>query len=207
MKLLLVRHGHITSNLTGTLDTSQPGPGLTTLGWEQAMRLPHSFADAAIDSIHASTLIRTVETAQPLADQRNLPIIIHEGLREIDAGTLEMLGDPTSLRLYLGTARAWTNGHLARRMPGGTDGIEFVDRFTRTVNKIAASGSQYAVAFSHGAAIRVWVSLHCTNIPNDYGVDHELGNTGTVLLTQEENGDWQLLDWGTEAPVALRSAN
>jgi len=92
-------------------------------------------------------------------------------------------------------------------MPGGTDGSEFVDRFTRTMNKIAASGSQNAVAFSHGAAIRVWVSLHCTNIPNDYGVDHELGNTGTVLLTRDENQEWQLLDWRTDAPVALQSAN
>jgi broad specificity phosphatase PhoE len=38
------------------------------------------------DAIYASSMIRTQETAAPLADLLGLPIVVLPGLREIDAG-------------------------------------------------------------------------------------------------------------------------
>jgi broad specificity phosphatase PhoE len=38
------------------------------------------------DGISASSMIRTQETAAPLADLLGLPIVVLPGLREIDAG-------------------------------------------------------------------------------------------------------------------------
>ena len=70
MRLLLVRHGQTAANVRGELDTAIPGPGLTRLGRRQAKAIPTELADEAIDGIYSSALIRTQETAQPLATSR-----------------------------------------------------------------------------------------------------------------------------------------
>ena len=83
------------------------GPNMLTLG-------------ETIDSLYASTLIRTQETAAPLSDPLDLPVTILDGLREVAAGNLEMLNDPTSQGIYNATAFAWARGDLdVRTGPAG----------------------------------------------------------------------------------------
>src|SRR3982751_768417 len=107
MRLLLIRHGQTPSNVLGLLDTAIPGPGLTDLGIKQAAALPAALADYRIDAIYASAQRRAQLTAQPLADARGLPIQVREGLCEVSAGDMEMLGDVDSIRTYQTTIRRW----------------------------------------------------------------------------------------------------
>ena len=58
---------------------------------------------------------------------------MRDGLREIAAGELEMLGDEASIRRYLQTIGAWMSGDLELRMPGGPPGAEELDRFDAVV--------------------------------------------------------------------------
>src|SRR5659263_68413 len=117
MRLLLVRHGQTTANVAGLLDTDEPGAGLTDLGLEQAGALPEVLRDESIEVLYASTLVRTQQTAAPLASFLGLEVRVREGLREVRAGTLEMLGDDASVETYLGTTFAWSSGDVHVRMP------------------------------------------------------------------------------------------
>ena len=83
-RLILVRHGQTRSNVHGLLDTAAPGAGLTELGRQQAAALVDVLAGERIDRIVASPLLRTQQSAQPIADTFGLPIEPDE--RVIEAG-------------------------------------------------------------------------------------------------------------------------
>jgi broad specificity phosphatase PhoE len=200
MKLLLLRHGQTHSNVIGALDTAVPGAPLTELGERQAAAVPHAFASTAIGAIYVSTLTRTQQTAAPLAEALGMTPTILDGLREIAAGSLEMLDDPKSQGEYNATAFAWARGDRELRMPGGEDGVEFFTRFDAAIAGIRAGGGGTVVAVSHGAAIRTWVAARCANTDGEFAGTHTLDNTGLARLESRDHDQWELLDWQA-APV------
>ncbi|WP_024365960.1 histidine phosphatase family protein [Arthrobacter sp. TB 26] len=208
MRLLLIRHGQTPGNVLGQLDTAHPGPGLTELGERQAAALARSLANEQIDLLYASTLIRTQITAGPLSTVRGLDIEVLEGLREIEAGSLEKLTDKESHLRYLGTVFGWAAGELHRRMPAGPSGHEFFERFDASIARIAdaasaetAGGGAGTVAVvSHGAAIRVWAGLRATNVEAGFAARHVLANTGIVALEGDPDAGWRLIHWD-DSPV------
>ena len=208
MRLLLIRHGQTPGNVLGQLDTAHPGPGLTELGERQAAALARSLANEQIDRLYASTLIRTQITAAPLSTLRGLEIEVLEGLREIEAGSLEKLTDKESHLRYLGTVFGWAGGELQRRMPAGPSGHEFFERFDASIARIAAAasaetaggGAGTAAVVSHGAAIRVWAGLRATNVEAGFAARHVLANTGIVALEGDPDAGWRLIHWA-DSPV------
>jgi probable phosphoglycerate mutase len=192
MRLLLIRHGQTPSNVEGLLDTGQPGPGLTELGERQAAEVPNALAHEAIDGIYVSALKRTHLTAAPLARDRGIAAVQLPGIHEIEAGDLEMRHDHEAYRAYLETAFAWGTGDLDRRMPGASDGHEFFHRFDRSIGQIDVAN---AVVFCHGAAIRVWVAGRATNVPPSFAGEHDIQNTGVVVLEGTLESGFALLSW------------
>ena len=137
MRLILVRHGQTGSNVAGLLDTAGPGADLTDLGRQQAAALPDALDGARIDVVYASTLVRTQQTAAPLSASLGREIQVRDGLREVSAGRLEMLGDPVSVSTYLRTVFGWSDGDLGTRMPGAESGAEVFARYDEVVAEIA----------------------------------------------------------------------
>jgi probable phosphoglycerate mutase len=198
VRLLLVRHGQIPSNVHGILDTDVPGPSLTDLGREQARALVTTLADEPIEGLWASVVVRTHETLAPLAEARGLPIAVLPGLREIRAGDLEGERTRDAQRTYMQTVFAWATGDRDRRMPGGEQGHEFFARFDGALAEIAATGAQDAVVASHGAAIRCW-SATVEGADTEHLGSHPLPNTAMVAI-EGEPGAWRMRAW-REAPV------
>lgn len=191
MRLLLVRHGQTPSNVAGLLDTGHPGPGLTALGARQAAALPDALSERVIDGIAVSTLVRTHQTASPLAEHRQLEPVELDGFREVEAGDLEMSDRHEDHLLYLETVFAWGGGNLTRRMPGGPYGTEFVARFDDAVAKIASRGWRTAVVVSHGAAIRSWASIRAEGVDLQAMAYTPLENTGLVEVEGDPENGWR----------------
>ncbi|MCU1472269.1 histidine phosphatase family protein [Amnibacterium sp.] len=198
MRLLLVRHGQIPSNVHGMLDTDEPGPPLTDLGREQASALVGTLADEPIEGLWASSLVRTQETLAPTSAARGLPIAVLPGLREVRAGDLEGERTREAQRAYMQTVFAWATGDTGRRMPGGESGHEFFARFDGALAEIAATGVEDAVVASHGAAIRCW-SATVEGADQDFLASHPLPNTAIVAV-EGGPGAWRMRAW-REAPV------
>jgi broad specificity phosphatase PhoE len=200
MRLLLIRHAQTTSNLSGHLDSRIPGPDLTELGRAQARAIPAALAGRPVSSITGSTMVRTVQTGQPLADDRGLIISVEDGIREIPAGDMEMAVGAAPLARYMKVAWAWAAGELDPRMPGAEDGHEFFDRFDGAVDNVISRNEELPIVISHGASIRVWVGNRCDNVSDTFAADSELHNTGTALVERSDSGKWTLLEW-TSLPL------
>ncbi|GAB2823548.1 histidine phosphatase family protein [Streptomyces daliensis] len=197
MRLLLIRHGQTTSNLSHSLDTAAPGPGLTGLGERQAAALPAALAAEDVGALYVSTLTRTQLTAAPLAAERGLTPVVRDGIRELAAGELEMRNDEEAIEAYLTTAFAWSAGDTELRMPGGESGAEALGRFDEVVEEaaVAASGTGTAALVSHGAAIRMWTAARAWNVDVTFAAEHPLSNTGVVVLEGEPGKEWRALSW------------
>jgi len=198
MRLLLIRHGQTPSNVRGLLDTGAPGAELTELGEEQARALPAALDGERIDALLVSTLVRTQLTASPLAAARRLETDVHDGLREISAGELEMRGDRDAVIAYMTTVFAWASGDLDRRMPGGPDGHESFGRFDAVINEARASGVGTLAVVSHGAMIRSWAGARASNLTVPFVAQNQLSNTGVVVLDGGPDG-WEALTWMGQA--------
>ncbi len=196
MRLLLIRHGQIQSNVDGVLDTVVPGPGLTELGRQQADLLPDALAEEDIGSIWVSTARRTQETAAPLAESLGIAPIERDGIREISAGDYELAGSHSEVRAYVEVVLSWARGELDVRMPGGEDGHEFIGRFDEVVREaMDTGGDRGAVAVvSHGAAIRCWASLRADNLSLETARHYWLDNTGVAVLERTPDG-WTCRTW------------
>ncbi|HET6626726.1 MAG TPA: histidine phosphatase family protein [Nocardioidaceae bacterium] len=199
MRLFLIRHGQTPHNVTGALDTAFPGAGLTPLGQSQARALPEALAEEDIAGIYASRLVRTQLTAAPLAESRGLDVHVREGLEEVAAGELELRADRDAVHAYAGCLVSWMCGDLERRMPGGTAGREFYDRYEAALSTIAMEHDpdDTVVVFSHGAAIRVYTAL-AAGLHPEVSTELRIMNTGMGLLEGHPKTGWELARWSSE---------
>lgn len=195
MRLLLIRHGQTQANVDGILEASVPGPGLDELGRQQADALPDAVAGEAIGGIWVSTMIRTQETAAPLAARLRLEPTILPGLREIGAGSLQGRADWDAVNQYLEVVFAWMQRDLAVRMPDGESGEQFLARYDDAIAEVVRAGVPTAAVVSHAAAIRTWTALRVSNVDATTPEYYRLDNTGVVVVDGDAAGGWRLRSW------------
>jgi len=196
--LTLVRHGQSEGNRSGRMDTTVPGPALTDLGTAQALMIANRLSGNGYDGVFASTMVRTQQTAEPMAQRRGGVVTAIQGLQEIEAGNFEGKPEASAAKTYYGHIIHWTTGDRGARIPGSIDGNEFDDRFDRAIEEIYATGDSHPIAYSHGAAIAAWATMNAENPRPDLMKTAPLPNTGYVVLTGKPD-NWKLVDWnGTE---------
>ncbi len=196
MRLLLIRHGRTASNVTHLLDTAAPGAPLDEVGLEQARVLAESLADEPIEAVYASDLVRSQQTAAPLAARHGVEVLVRGGIREIQAGEDEMSADWVR---YLTTIMSWRTD-LDARMPGGESGREVLERFDAVLDEAHAAGHRTVAIVSHGAMIRTWAASRATNLTLDFLRTTALDNTIVLELTRAQEGTWELVRWGDKTP-------
>jgi hypothetical protein len=213
-----VRHGE-SGDMTA-VNTLVPGPELTETGQQQAQDIANVLAGNSIDEIYASSMVRSQETAAPLADALHLPVQILPGLNEIDAGIFEGMpvnvGDlPLGGALYLLAPALWTLGlDFVPQLGSSIDpnGIAFDESFSGAIQTIYDgsvannTGDITDAVFSHEGAIAIWALMNVDN--PDFGlVLNELFSTGELLpytgqvVVDGSPGNWTLVSWdGTPVP-------
>lgn len=193
--ITFVRHAESAGNASGLIDTSVPGPSLTPLGEQQAKEAAVELTCTPHDGVYASSMIRTQQTAQPLADELGEPVVALPGLREIEAGDFEGEPERDAGSRYFQPLQQWVQGDRAARIPGSIDGNEFDARFDEAVDDIYRSGQQQPVAFSHGGAIAMWTMMNVADPPLDLLTTQPLPNIGQVVIRGNPADGWTLLDW------------
>lgn len=218
MRLILVRHGQTSSNVDHLLDTAEPGADLTEEGRRQARALVERLADEPIAAIHVSTLVRTQQTAAPLAAERGLtPTVRAEG-REIEAGTLEMSGAHEDVRTYVEGVFRWVTEDMDERLAEGETGTEVLERFDDQVAHACAAAREAgergadrdgddgggegdggdggaALIVAHGSVLRFWIALRARASDVSWVAAHPLPNTGIVILEGEPEEGWTLVSY------------
>ena len=193
--LTFVRHAQSAGNASGLIDSSTPGPSLTDLGRTQAVASAQRLSPHHYDGIFASTMVRTQQTAQPMADVLHERVTVLPGLHEVEAGVYEGQPEASAVQTYFAAPEQWLRGDRSARIPGSIDGNEFDARFDGAVQQIYDSGDDDPVAYSHGAAIMLWVQMNVDNPNPQLLMEHPLDNTGYVVVVGNPTDGWMLTDW------------
>jgi broad specificity phosphatase PhoE len=193
--LTFIRHAESEANASGIINTDVPGPGLSEQGRGQAEQVAHQAGHNDYDSIYASTMVRSQQTAAPLAGELGKQVEVLQGIQEIKAGWYE--GKPVGQEpsTYLLAPAEWLTGDLQDSIPGSITGKEFNDQFTAAVQKIYDSGRHNPVVFSHKFAIEYWTLLNVTNAKDSLLTSHPLPNIGRVVISGNPMTGWTLVDW------------
>ena len=193
--LTFIRHAESQANAANMINTDVPGPSLTEDGQAQAAQLAHQLSRNNFDGIYASNMVRTQQTAEPLAHALGKQVDVLPGLREIDAGWYNNTTTKRADLTYLLAPADWLNGDVQDAVPGSTSGAQFNDRFTAAVQKIYDSGNTRPVAFSHAEAIMYWTLMNVKNPKDSLVTSHPLRNLGRVVVTGSPSMGWTLVDW------------
>ena len=196
MRLLLVRHGRTAHNVDRLLDTAYPGAPLDETGHEQARAVAERLAEHPIDAIYVSDLIRTQQTAAPLAALRGLTPRIRAGLREIQAGDYELSPDWSG---YVATIFGWTQDPQLR-MPGGETLVEVLARFDEVVAEAHGEGHDTVAMVSHGAMLRSWTITRARNLTPEFVRSAPIDNTVVIDLEGDPRQGWHVHRWGDRTP-------
>jgi probable phosphoglycerate mutase len=163
--ILLIRHGENEYVTTHKLAGRTPGVRLNERGCLQAQALVTYLQEQPVDAIYSSPLERCVETAEPLAPARGLPLKIAPGVVEVDYGDWQ----GADLR-ELSKLPEWTQvQHYPSvfRFPGGETLREVQARGVGAVEELrSAHPDQIVAVFSHGDIIRT-VLAHYLGVPLD----------------------------------------
>lgn len=193
-ELIFIRHGETAWNAEGRIQGHLDVP-LNETGQAQARALGERFRLEAVHAIHASDLVRAMQTAQPLAQVRGLAIAPEPGLRERHLGVLQGLtGEEARIR----TPEAWAtfrSRNPAMPLEAGESLAEFVARVLATIAGIAQANVGRRVALvTHGGVLdAVYRSARC--MPLDAPRDFPIYNASVNLLRWDGAG-FEVLRWG-----------
>jgi broad specificity phosphatase PhoE len=152
--ILLVRHGETDWNRDGRVQ-GQSDPPLNELGREQAHELAASVAGEQVDAVYASDLQRARQTAEILAAELGLPVVVDADLRELDFGQWEGHTIDELTELYPDAVERWQTGD---EMPweGGETREEMAARIRAAVRRLAAMHAGGRILLiAHGGPVRV----------------------------------------------------
>jgi len=193
--LTFIRHAESQSNAEHVINTDIPGPSLTEEGQSQAQQLAHQLSRNNFDAIYASNMVRTQETAEPLAHALGKRVEILPGLQEINAGWFNNAPNKRADSTYLLAPADWLNSDRQDAIPGSISGNQFNNQFSAAVQKIYDSGNSKPVAFSHRESIMYWTLMNVTNPKDSLAKTHPLPNMGRVVITGSPAMGWTLVEW------------
>ena len=162
---LLIRHGENDWVGTDRLAGRTPGVLLNEKGQQQAQALVQFLHQQPIAAIYSSPLERCLQTAEPLAVERNLPVVAEEGFLEVDYG--EWRGGNLKELAKLPAWHQVQHYPSTFRFPGGETLREVQHRAVGTIERLRDAHPNAVVAlFSHGDVIRTTIA-HYIGTPLD----------------------------------------
>ncbi len=202
-RLVFVRHGETEGNVAKILDTRIPGLPLTERGAAQAKTFGSSLLRPP-KALFSSIARRARQTAGYIEATTGVPVEILDGIHEVQVGELEGLNTEAAHSRFQRIYRAWHEGDLAERVPGGESGYDVLARFLPVVEdlrvKYLTDGSEGDIlVVSHGAAMRL-VSRNLSGVAPPFTTNNHLDNTETIELVPRPIGGWECIRWGRFTP-------
>lgn len=218
MTVDLVRHGESELNAAHLLGTWPPGLGLTATGQQEAQDVGDALFAAHgpdyYDGIYAALLLRTQETAGPLADLLGMTPQLLAGLNELAAPAIaENLPElsPAGL-LYILPAVLWSLGLYLVPSLGTVDvnGVVFNERVNDALATMYAEGDAngdseiHNVAFTSMGTILLWSLMNTKNPDLGIMLSHLVPNAAVIEVEGNPDDGWTLVSWDGE-PVGPAS--
>lgn len=201
MKLVLMRHGQTSANITGALDTAEPGSPLNAEGERQVQAAVKTWEELGLPApqlIVTSNLIRTHQSAIPFEEHFGLVHVESADVNEIQAGRLEMATDMESVEKYVRTIGSWMQGQTDLQMEEAETGIQTLTRFNRIIAQVAQQvGSDgCTLVIAHGAIIRYWAYMNTPEVTFALAATKPVSNA-SLSVFEGEPGRFSARIWSS----------
>jgi broad specificity phosphatase PhoE len=196
IKIYVARHGETSWNAENRIQ-GRSDPGLSTRGRAHSLELLERFKHQPISNIYTSTLKRSFETAQPIADFLNLPVQKQPELDEMSFGIWE--GKIFTDIDQLGR-KEWEEFRANRftyRKHGGENYTDVVTRLKPFVERILRihAGKEILIV-GHRAANRMLIAMlveyplqEALKIGQGHDCVYVIERNGKVKVFHHFNGD------------------
>jgi len=190
----LVRHGETDWNASRRLQGSTDIE-LNALGQRQAESVAQHFRTIRFDAIYSSPLVRTAQTALPLARQQQLPLLQETALAERDFGVFQGLTPDDIAAAFPDDFRRWQAREPDFCPLHGESLRDFQTRVKGVLEKIARAHSNQTIAvFSHGGVLDIIYRLAKRldlQVPRDWPIP----NAGIQRLVGSP-ASFEIVEWG-----------
>jgi len=186
--LFFARHGETDYNKNRLLQGRGINASLNQNGLIQAELLAGYLSRYPLDCIISSSLKRSYETAELLANRINIEILQKSDLDEMDFGdfegaTFSEVGE--ELKYF---QREWANGKTDLKLPGGESPRDVYLRVSSCINSIINENGQTHYAFIvHGRLIRIilseWLGYGLNNMQR---INHSNGAVNKLVVNSSK---------------------
>lgn len=193
-RLIIVRHAEAEGNFK-RLFHGWYNSEITEKGHLQAKKVAERLAEMPIDILYSSSLTRTLQTAQYIADIKKLPIIRTDKLKEINGGDWENKNFDDLPKLYPKEQFTWENEPHIHQMPNGESMVEFYERILKEVKSIVNQnlGKNICIV-THGTAIRALLCrFYGKSIEHMINIHWHDNTSVTVADYNDEANDFKVL--------------
>jgi probable phosphoglycerate mutase len=148
MKLYFMRHGETNYNRLGLCNDEPTKPVyLSETGIRQAEQARDLLADVTLDQIIVSELPRTRQTAEIVRGQRDIPILVHSALNDIQSGH-----EGLPVAAYF---KATGHDRLHIRPANGESVLDFKSRVLPFIDWLATKPWKHALVVVHEETLRI----------------------------------------------------
>ncbi len=177
-RLFIIRHGETDFNRKDMMQGRGINAPLNERGKKQSQQLTTALKNESADQVIASSMLRSIQTAQTLAISQSLPIQSYEELDEMNFGKLEgkksaVIGDELN-RIH----NEWAAGNVSLPMPGGESPLEVFERANgKLQDLLVGPRSKTLFIVLHGRLIRILLSEWLGyGLKNMHKIDHHNGS-------------------------------
>lgn len=185
MKLYFVRHGESVANRLREFSNSGVKHPLTETGIEQAQRLAQQLSDIPFERLYSSPVLRALQTAQIVAEKRNIHVEVTEALREWNVGIYEGTTDPKGWELHSSVQADWFfHRKPESKMPGGENLIEITKRFVPFIDDLIWSykdTDRNILCVAHGGLYMAMLPVIFRNIDYIFAAEHGVAHTTPTI--------------------------
>jgi broad specificity phosphatase PhoE len=191
---VLLRHGQTPMSVQQRYAGRSDVP-LTDVGVQQAVAAAKRLAPAGIAAIVTSPLLRTVQTAQEVADVSGAAVVTDDGFRETDFGAWEGLTFAEVRERWPAEVTAWlADPDVAP--PGGESFADVSVRVTAALRRVLADrAGQRVLIVSHVTPIKTLVAAAL------------LAPSAALFRMHLDVAALCEIDWYADGPAVLRSFN
>jgi probable phosphoglycerate mutase len=193
-RLCVVRHGETDWNAAKRMQGQIDIP-LNAAGRAQAAATAAGLAGERFDAVYSSDLLRTWQTAKPIAAACRLEVQAMPGLRERHYGRMQGLTTAEARQCLPEIHAAYVGRHPDHDLDGGESLVVFARRVAATLAELAARhGGQTLLVVAHGGVLDIIYRMTTGRDlagPRDFPIP----NAGLNWI-EHDGAAWRLIAWG-----------
>ncbi|HEX8989925.1 MAG TPA: histidine phosphatase family protein [Rhodocyclaceae bacterium] len=193
-RICIVRHGETDWNAARRMQGQIDIP-LNAAGQAQAAATAAGLAEQRFDAVYSSDLLRTWQTARPIAAAAGLEVTAAPGLRERHYGRMQGLTAIEAQKLCPEVHAAYAGRDPHHDLDGGESLTVFAARISATLGELVeAHTGETVLLVAHGGVLDI-VYRMATGRDLSSPRDFPIPNAGLNWI-EHDGANWKLTAWG-----------